>query len=42
MPFDPITFIGVPFFLLGVAAAATLVPTREALKLDPMTTLRYE
>jgi predicted permease len=41
-PFDPIAFIGAPLFLLGVAAAASLIPTREALKLDPMTTLRYD
>ena len=41
-PFDPIAFIGAPLFLLGVAAAASLLPTREALKLDPMTTLRYD
>jgi hypothetical protein len=39
-PFDPIAFIGAPLFLLGVAAAASVIPTREALKLDPMTTLR--
>jgi len=41
-PFDPIAFIVTPLFLLGVAGAASLVPTREALKVDPMTTLRYE
>ena len=41
-PFDPIAFIGAPVFLLGVAAAASLAPTRQALKLDPMTTLRYD
>jgi putative ABC transport system permease protein len=41
-PFDPIAFIGAPLFLLGVAAAASLVPTRAALKLDPMSTLRYD
>ena len=41
-PFDPIAFIGAPLFLLGVAAAASLIPTREALRLDPMTTLRYD
>jgi len=39
---NPIAFIGAPLFLLAVAAAASLIPTREALKLDPMTTLRYD
>lgn len=40
--FDPIAFIGAALFLLSVAVAATLLPTREALKVDPMTALRYE
>jgi ABC-type lipoprotein release transport system permease subunit len=29
-------------FLLAVASVATLVPVREALKLDPMTALRHD
>jgi ABC-type antimicrobial peptide transport system permease subunit len=41
-PFDPIAFIGAPVFLLVVALAATLLPTRQALRADPVTTLRYE
>jgi predicted permease len=41
-PFDPIAFIGAPLFLLAVAAAATLLPTQDAVRLDPMTTLRHE
>ena len=41
-PYDPIAFIGAPFFLLTVAAAASILPTREALKVDPVVTLRYE
>jgi predicted permease len=39
---DPIAFIGAPLVLLGVAAAASLVPTREAMRVDPLTILRYE
>ena len=41
-PFDPMAFIGAPLFLLGVAAAAAVLPTCEALKVDPMTTLRSD
>jgi predicted permease len=39
---DPIAFIGAPLLLLGVAATATLLPTREAVRVDPVTALRYE
>jgi hypothetical protein len=41
-PFDPVAFIAAPVFLLVVALAATLLPTRQALRADPVTTLRYE
>jgi predicted permease len=41
-PFDPVAFVGAPLFLLVVAAAASVLPARQALKLDPMTTLRYD
>jgi ABC-type lipoprotein release transport system permease subunit len=39
---DPIAFLGATVFLLGVAVAASLLPTREALRFDPVTILRYE
>jgi predicted permease len=41
-PFDPIAFIGAVLFLVGVAEAATVLPIRGALKVDPVTTLRHE
>jgi predicted permease len=41
-PFDPLTFVSAPLFLLAVAAAASLLPTRQALTVDPMTALRSE
>ena len=41
-PFDPVAFICAPLFLLGIACAATLLPIREALQMDPIATLRYE
>jgi predicted permease len=40
--FDPVAFIGAPLFLMGVAAAASLVPAPPGMRVDPMTTLRYE
>jgi predicted permease len=41
-PFDPIAFVGAPLFLLAIAATASLLPTRQAAMVDPMTTLRSE
>ena len=41
-PLDPVAFLGAAVFLLGVAVTASLLPTREALRFDPMTILRYE
>jgi ABC-type antimicrobial peptide transport system permease subunit len=41
-PFDPVAFIGAPLFLFGAAALATLLPLRQAMKVDPIRTLRCE
>ena len=41
-PLDPIAFIGAALFLVGVAVVATVLPTRGALNVNPMTALRYE
>jgi predicted permease len=40
--YDPIAFIGAPAVLLAVTIAATLIPMRRAMNVDPVTTLRYE
>jgi len=41
-PTDPATFLGVAAVLLAVAVAATLGPALRAVRVDPMTALRYE
>jgi putative ABC transport system permease protein len=41
-PYDPLSFLAVAALLAIVAVAATLVPAREAMKLDPVAALRYE
>ncbi|HKN75091.1 MAG TPA: ABC transporter permease [Candidatus Acidoferrum sp.] len=41
-PADPLTFIGVALLMSVVTLLACYVPTRRALRVDPLTALRYD
>jgi ABC-type antimicrobial peptide transport system permease subunit len=41
-PGDPLTFFGVALLMAMVTLLACYVPTRRALRVDPLTALRYD
>jgi len=40
--YDPVTFLGLAGFFLIIAAIATFVPARRAIRVDPLIALRCE
>jgi predicted permease len=41
-PFDPVAFAAAALFMLGVAMMATVVPTWNAMRVDPVNALRHD
>jgi putative ABC transport system permease protein len=40
--YDPVTFLGVAFLQIAVTLAASYIPARRAMRVDPIVALRYE
>jgi putative ABC transport system permease protein len=41
-PLDPVAYVGTAAVLALAAGAATIIPARRAMRVDPVVALRYE
>jgi ABC-type lipoprotein release transport system permease subunit len=41
-PLDPLTYVSVAVVMAAVTLLACYIPTRRAMRVDPMVALRYE